>query len=65
MLVIELDGATHATPDELLSDKRRTRFLAGLGYRVLRFDNAAVFEGIDGVIAIIAEALREVSSPRD
>ncbi|MFO0991804.1 MAG: endonuclease domain-containing protein [Hyphomicrobiales bacterium] len=49
-LVIELDGATHSTPEEIESDKRRTSFQTRSGYRVIRFDNIAVFEGIDGVL---------------
>lgn len=63
-LVVELDGATHATADEIEYDKRRTSFLARSGYRVIRFDNAAVFESVDGVTAIILEALTSESSPR-
>lgn len=61
-LVIELDGATHSTPEEIESDKRRTGYLARYGYRVIRFDNASVFENVDGVLTIIAAAL---SSPRE
>jgi very-short-patch-repair endonuclease len=35
LLVVELDGGQHATQED--ADRRRSDFLAGLGYRVLRF----------------------------
>ncbi len=36
-LVVEIDGATHSTEEELRNDARRTEFLRGNGYRVVRF----------------------------
>lgn len=56
-LVIEIDGATHSTPDEVARDSRRTAFLHGLGWRVLRIGNTDVYENIDGVWAAISAAL--------
>jgi very-short-patch-repair endonuclease len=35
--VIEIDGATHETPEELASDIRRTAWLEAQGYRVIPF----------------------------
>jgi very-short-patch-repair endonuclease len=40
MLAIEVDGETHALQQDY--DARRTRFLEGEGFRVLRFTNADV-----------------------
>jgi len=54
-LVIELDGSQHA--DQLDRDERRTEFLRGAGYEVLRFWNYEVISEIDVVIQRIADAL--------
>jgi very-short-patch-repair endonuclease len=55
MLVVELDGDTHATQQEY--DAERTRCLESRGYRVLRFTNHEVMSNIDGVLTAIAEIL--------
>jgi very-short-patch-repair endonuclease len=58
-LVVEIDGATHSTAEELTRDARRSAFLAKNGYRVLRFTNEQVFENIEAVgEAILAELQR-------
>jgi very-short-patch-repair endonuclease len=59
-LIIEIDGATHSSDDEIAADHRRTHFLEGLGYRVVRFTNDAVFQSADGVLESILAALRSV-----
>src|SRR5260221_14259457 len=60
-LIIEVDGATHSTPEELASDARRTEFLGRLGYRVIRFTNVDIYESLDWVIEKILEALSEAA----
>ena len=54
-LVIELDGGQHA--DQVDADQRRTEFLIGQGYQVLRFWNNQVLENIEGVLKEIWKAL--------
>lgn len=56
MLIIELDGGQHS--EQIEYDLERTHFLAGKGYRVLRFWNNEVFTNIEGVLEIILQALR-------
>ncbi|HSV01386.1 MAG TPA: DUF559 domain-containing protein, partial [Roseiarcus sp.] len=60
-LIIELDGGQHAV--RTVEDDRRTRFLEGRGYRVLRFWNNDVLENVDGVLTIIRAALNDRPSP--
>ena len=48
-LVVEVDGATHWTDEELEYDARRTTFLQNKGWRVHRVTNLDVFENMDGV----------------
>lgn len=55
-LIIEVDGDTHSAKDRY--DARRTEFLESLGYRVIRFANPDVISNIEGVLSVIADALR-------
>jgi very-short-patch-repair endonuclease len=57
-LVIELDGATHSTPDELSHDETRRRFIEAEGWTILRFWNREVYENEDGVLATIRDHLQ-------
>jgi very-short-patch-repair endonuclease len=56
-LVIEVDGATHSEPGEIAYDERRSKYLAALGYKVLRIQNADVFAIRDDVLDMILMAL--------
>ena len=55
--IIEVDGATHATDEELDHDRRRTAFLGEQGYRVFRISNDEVLNAMDEVLTLIANAL--------
>jgi very-short-patch-repair endonuclease len=58
-LVVEIDGATHSTDEEIAHDGRRTAFLEAESYRVVRFSNAQVFENVEAVVNEIACTLAE------
>jgi len=60
-LVVEIDGATHSTEDEIERDKRRTAFLEAQGYRVIRFSNQQVYEYVGAIEEEIARALAELA----
>ncbi|MBI2154581.1 MAG: endonuclease domain-containing protein [Candidatus Rokubacteria bacterium] len=60
-LVIELDGGQHAVRTD--EDRKRTEFLEGRGYRVLRFWDNEVMENIEGVLFRITEALSPLTQP--
>jgi very-short-patch-repair endonuclease len=62
-LVVELDGAHHAEPQQQAHDARRTRWLAGQGFRVLRFGNQHVEQAWPEVQRAILEALDSPSPP--
>ncbi len=53
-LVIEIDGDTHADPDQAAYDAARTAWLEAQGYRVIRFQNNDVHHNLGAVL----EALR-------
>jgi very-short-patch-repair endonuclease len=54
-LIIELDGSQHHDQQEY--DTERTTLLEAKGYRVLRFWNAELTDGLDGVCQVIWDAL--------
>jgi very-short-patch-repair endonuclease len=60
-LVIEVDGSQHT--DRQAADNRRTAWLVGRGFRVLRFGNEEVLTNIDGVIEAIAAAIAVAAAP--
>ena len=49
-VVVEVDGGTHSTEEEVACDERRTRHLHGLGYRVFRVSNDDVYHNLDSVL---------------
>ncbi len=53
MHVIEVDGDAHDLQGQY--DERRTRFLEGLGYRLIRFHNDDVIHHLGGVLAMLEE----------
>jgi very-short-patch-repair endonuclease len=57
-LAVELDGAVHNAPERQAYDTERERHLAAVSIRVVRFENRAVFEAPEAVLAGIAAAFR-------
>lgn len=55
-LVIEIDGDTHTEPDQAEYDAVRTAWLEARGYRVLRFENAAVHQNLEAVLDALKQA---------
>ena len=62
-LIVEVDGATHATAAEIELDRIRTHHLEAQGYRVLRFQNDETINGMDEVLTVIRSALARDPSP--
>jgi very-short-patch-repair endonuclease len=56
-LIVEVDGATHATAREVTRDAERTRVLESLGFHVMRVTNVDVYENLEGVIEAIWQTL--------
>jgi very-short-patch-repair endonuclease len=54
-LVIEVDGGQHA---DSLQDKRRDRWFAANKFRVMRFWNNQVLSNLEGVMTLLAKALK-------
>ena len=58
-LVIEIDGATHSTPEEIASDRVKEQFLQERGFKVIRAYNGEVYDNLDGVLEHIHHALTQ------
>ncbi len=57
-LIFEVDGGQHADSE---ADQRRTRWLEGEGFRVLRFWNNEVLKNTSGVLETILSAIADPS----
>jgi very-short-patch-repair endonuclease len=57
-LVIEVDGATHGSEDEQISDARREAYLRSQSWRIHRVTNDAVYDCLDRVVEVILERSR-------
>jgi len=58
-LIIELDGEVHQNPTAAVYDKKRTAFIKGLGFTVIRFENKMVFDNLRSVLMEIKESFKE------
>jgi ATP-dependent exoDNAse (exonuclease V) beta subunit/very-short-patch-repair endonuclease len=56
-LIVEVDGDYHFTPEQIVLDEERTKFLTELGYKVIRFRNEEVINSISKVLDAIKDAL--------
>jgi len=56
-LVIEVDGATHSTNEQISYDFRRDAYLRERGYQVVRVGNMDVYDNLNGVVETILVAL--------
>jgi very-short-patch-repair endonuclease len=59
-LVVEVDGATHSTDQEIERDTARSTALRAQGFDVLRFTNADVYRNVEGVLETIRLRLVEL-----
>jgi very-short-patch-repair endonuclease len=59
-LIIEVDGATHSTDEEMARDAARSAALAASGCEILRFTNDDIYRNLDGVLETIWAKLAEL-----
>jgi hypothetical protein len=53
MIAIEVDGSSHSSLKRQAQDKKKEDFLAGLGWKVLRFKNQEVMENLAMITSTI------------
>jgi very-short-patch-repair endonuclease len=49
-LVVEVDGDTHSSAEEVAHDAKRDTFMKDRGWRVVRISNHDVYKNLDGVL---------------
>jgi very-short-patch-repair endonuclease len=59
-LIVEVDGATHSTDEEIARDAARSAALVAQGFAILRFTNDDVFRNLDGVLETARGRLMEL-----
>ena len=62
-LIIEVDGDSHYSPDEVLKDRKRTDFLESKGLVVLRFTNKDIMSNLNGVLEVLTEKIKRLTPP--
>jgi very-short-patch-repair endonuclease len=62
-VIVEVDGESHDLRSQLQHDTRRDAWLASRGYRVLRFTNDDVLKNLEGVIMMIGQASKNITTP--
>jgi very-short-patch-repair endonuclease len=58
-LIVEVDGATHSSPEELAYDRQRELVLSRLGFRILRVGNLDVYKNMPDVLSAVLTALEQ------
>jgi len=61
MLVIELDGGQHNSPNVIIKDESRTQYLESLGFKVVRYWDNEVFNNLEAILEDIL--LKASTSP--
>ena len=64
-LIVEVDGATHSSPEELAYDRERELVLSRLGFRILRVGNLDVYQNISNVLSAVLTALQQQMQAED
>ena len=57
-VIVEIDGGTHSTDEEIAYDKAREEYLRAQGFRIFRAHNGEVYENIDGVCDTLLAFIR-------
>jgi very-short-patch-repair endonuclease len=61
-IVVEVDGGTHSSDEEVARDRARSAYLESEGFRIFRAHNIDVYENMDGVLETLMAFVRaEVS----
>ena len=52
-IIVEVDGVTHGTEDEIARDRARAAHLDAQGFRIFRAHNQEVYDNLDGVLEML------------
>lgn len=59
MLIVEIDGEYHNSPEQKEMDKNRQEWLELMGYKVIRFTNEEILFDIENTINIVKQNFKQ------
>lgn len=59
MLIVEIDGAYHNSPEQEEMDKNRQAWLELMGYKVIRFTNEEILFDIENTMNIVKQNFKQ------
>ncbi|HOW39101.1 MAG TPA: DUF559 domain-containing protein [Bacteroidales bacterium] len=62
-LIIELDGDPHGQYHKIQKDEIRDKYLEGLGFTILRFENRIVFQNPEYLQSEIRKVMNKLTGP--
>jgi len=63
-LVIEIDGETHSTAEELKRDKEKEDYFRSFNIKVIRYNNNGIVESLEDVVRDISEKAEDLEKIR-
>ncbi len=61
-LIVEVDGATHSTDEEVKFDKERQKYLEDLNLVVIRYNNYDIYNNLEKVVDSIIRKCKELEN---
>ena len=58
-IIVEVDGGTHGTDEELARDRARATYLEAQGYRIFRAYNSDIYGNLEGVLDGLLAFIRD------
>jgi very-short-patch-repair endonuclease len=59
-LIIEIDGATHSSDDEIKYDISRQTYLEAKNWQVMRVSNHDIYNNLSGILEVISQNVYEL-----
>lgn len=59
-LIIEIDGATHSSDEEIIYDQKRDSYLKSLGWEILRIWNIDIYSNLSGILENLDKKIWEL-----
>ena len=61
-LIIEIDGATHISDEELQNDKSREDYLKAKGFEIIRIKNLDIYNNLGGILEFLGKRVWELKT---
>ncbi len=61
-LIIEIDGATHISDEELQNDLSREKYLKTKGFEIIRIRNLDIYNNLGGILEFLGKLVWELKT---